>query len=265
MAVDAERVAKPVQKIGKAGMVCYGAVYVVLAWLALQVVMGGRRDDADQTGALSQIAAGSGVIVLWVLGIGLFAFALWQALETAIGYTWVHKKSKRMRKRISSAIRAGTGITLGIAAVRIAAGGGAGDSDQKQQEMTAKVMDLPAGVFIVGLVAAVVIGVGVAGIVTGVRGSFMDDLDPSDLPAGSRKWVERIGKVGHIAKGAAVATIGGLIGAAALTRDPDEAGGLDAALRTMAGQPFGTVLLVAMAIGFAAFGVYCFAAARAHR
>jgi hypothetical protein len=263
--VDAERVARPVQKFGKAGMVAYGAVYVVLAWLALQVVLGGRKENADQNGALAEIAAGPGVAVLWVLGIGLFAFALWQAMETAVGYTWVQKKSKRLRKRVSSGIRAGTGIVLGLAAVRIASGGGAGDSDKKQQEMTATVMDWPGGQFIVGLVALVVIIVGVSGIVTGVRGSFMDDLNTADLPAGSRKWVERIGRVGHIAKGISIAAIGGLIGAAALTRDPGEAGGLDAALRTLAGQPFGMVLLGAMAVGFAAFGVYCFAAARAHR
>ena len=265
MVVDAERVARPVQKFGKVGMVAYGAVYVVLAWLALQVVISGRKESTDHAGALSEIAEGPGAAVLWVLGIGLFAFALWQAMEAAVGYTWVTKKSKRTRKRLSSVIRTGTGITLGIAAVRIASGGGAGDSDKKQQELTATVMDWPAGPFLVGLVAAVVIGVGVAEVVSGVRGSFMKDLDPADLPAGSRKWVERLGRFGYIAKGIAIATIGGLIGAAALTRDPGEAGGLDAALRTLAGQPFGMVLLGAMAVGFAAFGVYCFAAARAHR
>jgi hypothetical protein len=52
---------------------------------------------------------------------------------------------------------------------------------------------------------------------------------------------------------------------AAIRSNLGEAGGLDAALRTLAGQPFGTVLLIAVAIGLAAFGVYCFAAARSHR
>jgi hypothetical protein len=41
--------------------------------------------------------------------------------------------------------------------------------------------------------------------------------------------------------------------------------GLDAALRTLATQPFGTALLIAVAVGLAAFGVYCFAAAKAHK
>ena len=37
------------------------------------------------------------------------------------------------------------------------------------------------------------------------------------------------------------------------------------ALHTMAGQPFGVVLLIAVALGFAAFGVYCFGDARCRR
>lgn len=246
-------------------MVCYGAIYIVVAYLALQIVVSGRSDNADTSGALAEIAAGPGVVVLWVLAVGLFAFAVWQVFEAAIGYKWVTKDAKRWRRRAGSVVRAGTGITLGLGAAKIASGGGAGSGDQKQQELTAQVMALPAGAFLVGAVAAVVIGVGVGGIVTGVRGSFMDNLNAGELPTGSRKWVERIGRVGHIAKGVAIATVGGLLAAAALTNDPDEAGGLDAALRTLASQPFGMFLLVVIAFGFAAFGVYCFAAARAHR
>jgi hypothetical protein len=41
-----------------------------------------------------------------------------------------------------------------------------------------------------------------------------------------------------------------------------EASGLDGALRSLRDQPFGTVLLVLMALGFAAYGIYSFARAR---
>ena len=263
--MDAEQVSRPVQLLGRAGMVCYGAVYVVLAYLVLQIVLGGRRGGADHTGALAEIAAGPGVVVMWVLGVGLFAFALWQAMEAAVGFTWIPKKGKRTRKRLGAVVRTGTGVSLGIAAVGLASGGGGGDGDKEKRELTARVLELPGGVWLVGVVAAVVIGVGVSGVVSGLRGSFMRDLDPVDLPTGTRRWVERIGRAGHIAKGVAIGIVGGLLAAAALTADPREAGGFDAALRTLAARPYGMVLLGVMAVGFAAFGVYCFAAARAHR
>ena len=93
----------------------------------------------------------------------------------------------------------------------------------------------------------------------------MRDLDLGDLPAGTQHWVRRLGVFGYIAKGVTFGIIGVLIGFAALNHDPKEAGGLDAALKTLAAQPFGTVLLCLVALGLAAYGVYCFAAAKAHK
>ncbi len=77
--------------------------------------------------------------------------------------------------------------------------------------------------------------------------------------------MRRLGLVGWTSKGAAYAVIGVLVGLAALRANAAESGGLDKALHTLAAQPFGVLLLALMALGFAAFGVYCFAAARAHR
>ncbi|MGQ0838454.1 DUF1206 domain-containing protein [Actinokineospora sp.] len=256
-----------VKVLGRAGMVCFGAVYIIVAYLAVRIAIGSDSQEADQTGALAEIATTTfGVAVLWVLGVGLFAFGLWQLLMAAVSYRWVDKTYKRTLKRASAAVRGVVGISLGIASVRIAAGAGGGSGgDQNQQELTARVMALPAGRVVVGLVALAVIGVGVASISSGVRKSFMKDLDSSDLPSGSRTLVERLGMIGHIAKGVGIGIIGGLLGTAALDADPGEAGGLDLALRTLADRPFGSILLVAVALGFAAFGAYCFAAARAHR
>jgi hypothetical protein len=70
---------------------------------------------------------------------------------------------------------------------------------------------------------------------------------------------------GYLAKAVVFALVAVLVGFAALSSDAGKAGGLDAALRTLAEQPFGPFLLVVVALGLAAFGVYCFAAARAHK
>ncbi len=52
--------------------------------------------------------------------------------------------------------------------------------------------------------------------------------------------------------------VGVLLVIAAATFDPDRSTGLDGAMRTLAGQPFGFVLLMVAAAGFAVFGVHCF-------
>ncbi|WP_374201907.1 DUF1206 domain-containing protein [Actinokineospora sp. PR83] len=255
-----------VKVLGRVGMACFGLVYLIVAYLAVRIAVGGGGQEADQTGALSEISSTTfGAAVLWVLAVGLFAFGVWQLLMAAVSYHWVEEGRKRTFKRIGAAVRGVVGISLGVASIRYATGGGSQGGDDKQQEWTAKVLELPAGRFLVGAVALVVIGVGVASIVSGVRRSFMKDLDTSELPAGSRTWVERLGMVGNIAKGVGIAIVGVLLGFAAVDSNAGEAGGLDKALRTLAEQPFGTALLIAVALGFAAFGAYCLAAAKAHR
>ncbi|GAA3007482.1 DUF1206 domain-containing protein [Actinokineospora diospyrosa] len=253
-----------VKGLGRAGMACYGVVYVIVAYLALQVAFGGGGQEADQTGALQEIASTSfGAVVLWVLAVGLLAFGVWQLLMAAFSYKWHEEGRKRTFKRIGAAVRGFVGISLGIAAIRTATGSGTQSGDQKQKQMTAELMALPAGRVIVGLLALVVIGAGIASIVSGFRKSFMKDLETSQLP--KSHWVERLGQVGYIAKGLGIAIVGVLLGFAALDANASEAGGLDSALRTLADQPFGTVLLVVVAAGFASFGIYAIAAAKAHR
>ena len=96
-------------------------------------------------------------------------------------------------------------------------------------------------------------GVGIAQIVRGVKSKFT-----RDLRSGVSRPVRILGTVGYIAKGIALVIVGLLFGLAALTYNPERAGGMDAALSTIRSQPFGPVLLIAMAAGFACFGLFCF-------
>jgi hypothetical protein len=63
-------------------------------------------------------------------------------------------------------------------------------------------------------------------------------------------------------KGVALALVGGLLGWAAVTFDPEKASGLDGAMHTLLDAPFGKVLLTLVALGIAAFGVFCLFRAR---
>lgn len=253
--------------LGRAGMVCYGVVHLLVGYLALRVALGDHSEQADHRGALAEVGSGgAGKVVLWVLAVGLFAYAAWQFLLAAKSFQWVPREGKRTRKRIAAGARAVIGISLGITAARLASGSGGGASgNQQQKSWTGQLLSLPAGRLLVGAVALVVIGVAVALVRKGVRKSFLKDLDTGELPGGSRRWVTRLGVAGYIAKGVVLGIVGVLIGIAALHRNAAEAGGLDAALKTVASQPFGTAALVVVALGLAAYGVYCFAAAKAHK
>jgi uncharacterized protein DUF1206 len=141
---------------------------------------------------------------------------------------------------------------LGISAVRVAIGAGSSSSNQ-QKTLTARLMENGAGRVLVIVIGLVVIGIGARQLYKAYTRKFTEDL----VGGVSEKTI-LLGRIGYAAKGVAFAVVGILFGWAAISYDPEKAGGLDAALHTVKEQPFGSVLLTILALGIAAFGVYCF-------
>jgi hypothetical protein len=150
-------------------------------------------------------------------------------------------------------------LGLGILTVR-AALGSRSQSGKGEQTLSAQLMSVPFGQVLVAAVGLAVIAVGVTQVVKGVKKKFTEDL-----AANPGKAARPLGTVGFCAKGVALGIIGALFVWAAVSYDPKKAGGMDAALTTLRSQPFGSVLLVVMALGLACFGVYCFLWARRPR
>jgi hypothetical protein len=201
-------------------------------------------------------------VLLWVLVVGFVAVALWRLEQAIWGYSYETDRTTNIRKRAVSAGKAVIFVVLAVLAAQTAAGGGGGGGGQ--QGATAGVLGLPGGQFIVGAVGIGIVVAGVVEVVAGVKRKFVRDMDlPSDRKA--REVAVRTGQIGFVAKGVAIALIGLLVVIAALRFRPEEASGLDTALKTLAGQPFGPYLLIAVALGLAAYGVFCFFDARYHR
>jgi hypothetical protein len=69
------------------GLVTYGLVHLVVAWLAIQLALGDKEGSADSQGAVQQLAEQPfGQVLVWAVAIGMFLLALWQALEALFGY-----------------------------------------------------------------------------------------------------------------------------------------------------------------------------------
>lgn len=242
----------------KVGLIAYGLVHVLVGWIALQVAWGGDQEQADQKGALEQLASTPvGTPLLWVLATGLFALALWQLTQVLWGHRDKGSSRERLARRGGSAARVVVYAGLAVAAVKMALGASSSSTDAKQQGLTARLMGAPLGRIAVAVIGLVVIGVGIFSIVKGVRKSFTRDLGQS-----ATEPLLRLGQAGYLAKGAAIGAIGGLFVWSAATYDPKKAGGLDAALRTVAAAPVGPYLLTLIAVGLLCFGIYCFFWAR---
>ena len=234
------------------GLIAYGVVHLLIAWIALQVAWTGNGGEASQQGAMAQLASnGIGRVLLWVIAIGLAALVVWQACVAAWGYT-EESGSTKVTRRLGAATRAVVYGALCYTAVRtVVEGGQSGDS--KDKAMTAKLMSAPAGRILVVVVGLVIVGVGGAQIYRGISKKFTKQLDGT-----TGRAAVRLGQIGYTAKGVAFGIVGVLFVVAAITFDPNKAGGLDAALRTLRGLAFGSVLLTIVALGLASFGAYCF-------
>jgi hypothetical protein len=251
--------------LARGGLIAYGVVHLLVGWLALQIAWGtSGGTSADTSGALTTLAQQPfGKILLWVVTLGLVALALWQTSEAIWGHP-DRDRGKRIRKQITSGAKAAVYAALAISAALVALGSGS-SSSQSQEEATTGVLAWPGGRVLVVAAGLVIIGVGIAGIIKGIRKSFTEEVDTSSMCPAARTGVLRLGQVGYIAKGVAMSVVGGLLTYATVTFDRQTAQGLDGALQTILAQPFGRYLLTAVALGFAAFGLFAILQSRYRR
>jgi hypothetical protein len=237
----------------------------LIGWLALQIAWGASGSkSADTSGAMRTLADQPfGKVLLWLVAVGLVALALWQASEAFWGYR-NHAGAKRVRKQVTSRAKAVIYAALGVSAAMVALGSGS-SSSQSQEKTTSGVLAWPGGRVIVVAAGLIIIGVGVAAVVKGVKKSFTEEIDTSSMSPAARTGVARLGQVGYIAKGLALVVVGGLLSYATVTFDRQKAQGLDGALQTILAQPFGRFLLTAVALGFVAFGLFAILQSRYRR
>ncbi|MPQ96418.1 DUF1206 domain-containing protein [Modestobacter sp. I12A-02628] len=252
--------------LARVGLIAYGIVHLLIAWLSLQLAWSGGGQSADQSGALQTLADSPvGKPLLWVLAVGLVALAAWQLAEVFRQRRGLSGSGEEKKEAtvgiVKSVAKTVVYLALAVLCVQNATGGGSSGSGQ-QQQATSGVFALPGGRFLVGVAGLVVLGVGVYHVVKGVKQSFMKEIDVADASPGQRRLIERLGTVGYIAKGVALGVVGVLLTYAAITYDAAKASGLDGAMRTILDAPFGKLLLTLVALGIAAYGVFCFFRAR---
>jgi hypothetical protein len=239
--------------LARVGFVALAIVYLMIAWLAIQLAFGDRSGNPSSTGALRELAQQPlGEILVWAVSLGLFLLAIWQALEVVTG--------DDLKDRVIAAGKAVIYLVLGISGVRVALG--SGSSGKQEETWTAKVMNLPAGQLVVGAVALGIIGFGLYEVYRAWSDKYAEELDHQGRSGASGTAYLWFGKVGCAARGVAFALVGLLFGYAAVSHDAQKSGGLDQALAKVLDQPFGPVLLCAIGLGLACFGLFTLARAR---
>jgi hypothetical protein len=247
--------------LSRAGFVARSAIYAIIGVLAFKLAIGSGGKLANQHGALTTVANQPfGSLLLTLLAIGLGGYALWRLFRAALGRGPEGSDSGFERlAALASGLAYGA---LCVLAVEILVGSGSSSSSTDPSSSAAGILGWPGGPLIVGAAGLVMIGVALYQAYKGITQKFLDDSKTEEMSPGTRKWIARLGTVGHLARAVVFGLIGVFLVKAAIDYDPKTAVGLDGALAKLANQPYGSVLLGIVAVGLIAFALYSLSDAR---
>jgi Domain of Unknown Function (DUF1206) len=250
--------------LARAGFVARGVIYGVIGILAVKLAVGAGGKTTNQSAAMKTIAHQPfGKVLLVLVAIGLAGYALWRILHVVLGHG--PEGSDSGFDRIAAL---GSGIAyVGICAVavEILLGSGGGNSSGNASKTAAGVFGWPAGTWIVGIAGTVFIGVALYQGYRGLSRDFLDDSKTEEMSSATKKWIESIGTVGHLARMVVFGLVGIFLIKAAIEYNPNKAVGLDGALAKLARRSHGPVLLGVVATGLVAFALYSLSDARYRR
>lgn len=250
-----------VQRLARLGYAAKGVVYLIMGGIAAQAAFSPAENVEGPEGAMSTILDQPfGKVLLGLVALGLAGFVLWRVVQAAMDPEHRGGGAKRAMVRVGHAISAAMYAALTLEAVRMLRGsGGQGGGTE---HWTAVVMEKPFGRIAVGLVG---LGIAAYGIYQLVH-AFQSDLDKRLNLEGSavatRRRVVAVGRAGTAARGVVFCIIGWLVLKSALQYDPAEAKGLQGALVTLREAAYGPYLLMAVALGLIAYGIFQLVKAR---
>jgi hypothetical protein len=257
---------KALKITARVGFVARGAIYLLIGFIALEIAFG-KGGQADRGGALAQIATKSyGTFVLWLLVVGFAGLALWRFSEAAFGAVGPdgHEASERL-KSLARALLYSSFFVTTLQYVLGSSSSATANGNSQSRSLTARVMEHNGGRLLVGLIGLVVMVIGAMLAREGWKKEFLKRMNFFGASAGVRSLVEKLGVVGGVARGAVVVVAGVFLIIAAVRFSPSKAEGIDGSLRAFAHTPLGPVLLILVALGLVAFGLFSWCEARWRR
>lgn len=251
-----------VEALARAGLVARGALYVLVAVIALRLATGHASSEPNKHGALEAVARQPlGRLLLAAMTVGFAGYALWRYVQGLLN----PGGESGWASRVGNVARGALYTSFVFTTLPLVVGADGGHDPHREIDATARVLGLPVGRFLVG-------GLGVAVMVGGayqawraVTQKYWRKLADEKMRPVVRAAVLSVATVGLAARTVVFGLVGLFLVRAAASYNPNEAGGVDEALRRLLAAPHGHELLALVAGGLAAFGLYSFVEARYRR
>lgn len=242
-------------QLARWGYAAIGIVYLLVGVLTLMGLAGVQEGQTAGSGEATRtvLTQPFGRVLLGIIAGGLVIYVAWRFCQSVLDIEDRGSSTTGLLRRFGLLLSGLSYTGLAVAAVeRLVTG--SGQVQSQKADWTEALMSYPAGVFLVGTLGIVVIGVALVQFRAAVRAGFMDMLKTSAM-VGSRA-AGALGRLGFAARGVVFSIIGVFLVVAALRSNPEEAMGLGGALQWLAQQSYGTVLIGVVALGLFSYGLF---------
>ncbi|SDY45798.1 DUF1206 domain-containing protein [Citreimonas salinaria] len=233
----------------QAGYAARAIVYVTVGVLALLAsIYGGQAQGT--TNALADLRGSWwGVLLLWIVGLGLLCYAAWRFIDAWMDLDTYGSDAKGIFARLALVVTGLVHAALGISALGLAMGDSSGGGNA--ESLTARVMQMPYGRWLVGLIGLGILGAGIYYAYKGYSRRYQKDIRTNRTTL----KLDPLMRGGFLAEGLVVGIVGALVLYAAFTTNPEQAGGIGQALTEIRSVAYGRIALGIVALGLIFFGI----------
>lgn len=245
------------EQLTRFGYVTRGVVFATVGALAARVAIGLGGELQGTQGALRTIYEQPfGQVLLGITTMGLASYVLWRFVQMALdpvleGGRWT-SAVRRVGYFFSGVFYMGLALTAADLAFHI----GMLPSNARAMGLM-RLMSQPYGMWLVGSLGVVVVGIGLQTIYRGVASTFMALYPATRFTRSKKRTALWVGRLGLTTLGITLCLIGVFIVQGALRIRPEADAGIASAFQSLLMAPFGTWLLGAAAVGFVFYGVHC--------
>jgi hypothetical protein len=254
-----------IEPLARAGLATRGIVYLIIGGFAVFAAFGSSRAEGTEGAFATILSQPFGQILLGLVAVGLVGFAVWRLVQAWFDTDGHGAGAKGMAIRTGMVGSGLVHVGLALIAAGMVLGwdsdsGGGGDPTGR---WIAAIYEAGFGRFLTWGAAAGVALVGAAQLWKGYKAGFEEYF--RQCPPDVMNWVRPLGRAGLVARGVTFLVIASLIFYGGLRYGSIEGGstpGVADALSAVEGYSFGWLILLAIALGLIAFGLYSLAAAR---